>query len=82
MADNITGYQWGDDGSYIGPYTFPNNGDQEAVHLPPRTTLTPPPADIPAGHEAAMDVATGAWVIRLEDLGWMATETLTDPGKP
>lgn len=82
MSNTITGYQWGDDGAYIGPYTFPNNADQEAIHLPPRTTLTPPPTDIPAGHEAAINPDHATWIVRLEDLGWMATETLTDPGKP
>jgi hypothetical protein len=67
----ITGYQWGDDGSFIGPYAFPNNLDQEAIHLPPCTTLIAPPTDVPAGMEAAWDAFTEDWVMREEDLSWM-----------
>ena len=43
MQKRLTGYQWGENGNYIGPYSFDNNLDKEAIHLPPRTTLTPPP---------------------------------------
>lgn len=71
-ADNmITGYQYGDDCSYTGPYTFPDNKDKDAVHLPPHTTLLVPPIDLPAGMEAAFNVKTGRWEIRPEDLSWM-----------
>lgn len=63
---HYTGYQWGDDGSYIGTYAFDSVGD--TPHLPPRTTLVPPPACAP-GTEAAWDGAD--WVVRAEDLGWM-----------
>lgn len=71
MENLITGYQYGDDFSFIGPYPFYDNLDQDGAHLPPRTTLIAPPADIPPGHEAAFDVATDAWIIRPEDLSWM-----------
>lgn len=80
MNDFITGYQWGDDGSYIGTYQFPDNKDQVAVYLPPNTTLTPPPSVILAGYEAAINSDKVTWGIRLEDLGWMSVENLTDPG--
>lgn len=76
----VTGYQYGDDCSYIGVYQFPNNEDQKAVHLPPNTTLIAPPVNIAAGYEAAFNVDTGQWHVRLEDLGWMTLQTTTDPG--
>lgn len=43
MEEIITGYQWGDDNTFIGEYIFPNNLDKEDIHLPPRTTLIAPP---------------------------------------
>ena len=71
----LTGYQWGADLSYIGSYQFPANMDQEAVHLPPNTTLQAPPAGLAVGKEAAFDTATDSWVVRDEDLSWMDTES-------
>jgi hypothetical protein len=47
----ITGYQWGDHNQFIGEYTFPNNLDQDAIHMPPRTTLVRVPSPIPSGTE-------------------------------
>lgn len=76
----IKGYQWGDDGSFIGVYPFPNNQDKEEIHLPPRTTLIAPPTIIPAGYEAAFDVSTQKWVIRVENLSWFSMQTIGDPG--
>lgn len=64
----ITGYQWGDTGAFIGIYEFPNNLDQNKIHMPPKTTLIEPPSGIASGQEAAWDVATGAWIVRAEDL--------------
>jgi len=64
MPDQITGYQWGDCGRYIGPYTFENNRDQERVHLPPRTTLVAPPTGLPVDEEAAWEPARGRWIVR------------------
>lgn len=76
MSIMLTGYQWGDDNSYIGTYLFPNNEDQEYVHLPPRTTLIPPPYPDP-GYEAAIDLITGLWITRPENLSWVtSTEVL------
>lgn len=69
--ETITGYQWGDDMSYIGAYQFERNLDQMAIHLPPRTTLQPPPAGLAIGKEAAYDEDQAAWVVRNEDLSWM-----------
>jgi hypothetical protein len=39
----LTGYQWMDNGKLSGEYKFPNNKDQEDVHMPPNTTLIKPP---------------------------------------
>lgn len=64
MEDMITGYQYGDDFRFTGPYPFPNNKDQEAVRLPPRTTLQAPPEVTAAGQAVFFDQATGTWVIR------------------
>lgn len=44
MNEIITGYQYGSiHGEYRGIYNFPNNLDKEDIHLPPLTTLIPPP---------------------------------------
>lgn len=39
----ITGYQYKANGRYNGKYVFPNNLDSLEIHLPPMTTLVPPP---------------------------------------
>ena len=58
----ITGYQYSPESMrYTGPYTFPNNLDKKAVHLPPNTVLDEPPAT-PAGKAAFRE--DGAWVVR------------------
>lgn len=45
MENTIIGYQYSPkDGKYIGVYAFPNNLDQDDVHLPPFTILEAPPA--------------------------------------
>ncbi len=64
MEKLITGYQYGDDFRYIGPYQFPDNQDKEAVHWPPRTTMQVPPEVTTAGQAVFFDQATGAWVVR------------------
>lgn len=44
----ITGYQYSPvHNGYIGIYKFPNNKDKEEIHLPPYTTLVPPPEPWP-----------------------------------
>ena len=44
MSDVIKGYQFSPvDGRFIGEYEFPNNQDRDEIHLPPFTTLKPPP---------------------------------------
>jgi len=74
----VTGYQWGDDLSYIGPYEFPIP-PTGVPHVPPRTTLTIPPA-APEGYEAAMDLSSGEWFVRPEDLSWMSGVGNLAPG--
>ena len=63
MEEMITGYQWGDSGAFIGAYSFPNNKDKVAVHMPPRTTMIQPPI-APAGKEAAYNEQAGEWYLR------------------
>lgn len=72
----VTGYQYGDNLSFIGIYTFPDNGDQVAAHMPPRTTLLAPPLGLDAGTEAAFNTETGTWEVRPEDLSWMDEDSL------
>jgi len=58
----VTGYQWGEGFRYIGPYTFEKNGDQEAIHMPPNTTLIEPP-EVPPGKYAVWMEAREQWVL-------------------
>jgi len=51
--DFITGYQYGDKNQYIGEYQFPNNLDQDSIHMPLNTTLIEPPVE--AGKQAFWD---------------------------
>lgn len=74
----IIGYQWGDDLSYIGTYEFPVPPNGEP-HMPPRTTLVAPPV-VPDGYEAAMDVSSGTWIVRPEELSWMTVPQNLAPG--
>lgn len=62
MNKTITGYQYSPtDGHFTSEYSFPNNMDKEEIHLPPFTTLTAPPRDVPIGMWA---VRKGeAWVL-------------------
>lgn len=59
----ITGFQWGDGNRFIGPYEFENNKDQEAIHLPPKTTLIEPPAP-ESGKVILWDVARSRWFLQ------------------
>lgn len=44
MEEMITGYQYGPiHGDFRCVYEFPNNMDKEEIHMPPFTTLVPPP---------------------------------------
>lgn len=63
MEKMMTGYQYGDDGRFIGPYQFPDNKDKTTVHLPPNTTLSEPPKDIATGQAAFFDAATDSWLV-------------------
>lgn len=68
MESFITGYQWGDTGVFIGPYTFPLNLDGEQIHLPPNTTLIKP-LDVEIDQEAAWDGAN--WFSRRLELAFL-----------
>lgn len=61
----ITGYQWGQDFRYIGPYQFEKNMDREEVYLPSsmKMTLVEPP-EIPSGQFAQWDVESKSWNLR------------------
>ena len=44
MEQLVKGYQYSPNtGQYMGEYVFPNNLDKDEIHLPPYTTLIPPP---------------------------------------
>ncbi len=69
MKKRLTGYQWGDNGIYIGPYEFDNNQDKEEVHLPPRTTLIKPPKKLAVDEEAAWNGEK--WIVRRLSLAYL-----------
>jgi hypothetical protein len=65
QIDYILGYQYNPENLYfIGSYTFPNNLDKEEIHLPPFTTLTPPPENIPNGFRAYW--REGEWSVEVD----------------
>ncbi|MEB0137988.1 MULTISPECIES: hypothetical protein [unclassified Undibacterium] len=76
---HVTGYQWGDDGGYIGPYQFEKNRDKPEIHLPPRTTLLAPPGDLPVDLEAAWDGSQ--WICRRLCLSYLPDRVLVG-GEP
>lgn len=63
MQEYITGYYYGNNYQYIGPFTFHNNLDKEEVHVPPMVTLVKPPesTDILCPF---WNPETKAWVLR------------------
>lgn len=62
MEQTIKGFQYDPKtGRYVGEYDFPNNMDQEEIHLPPNTTLERPPA-CEAGQIPVM--VDGVWVVQ------------------
>ena len=56
METMIKGYHYKSNKRFAGVYEFPNNLDKEEIHMPPNTTLVPPPV-IPTGKEALWDGA-------------------------
>ena len=46
---------------FIGEYFFPNNEDKDEIHMPPNTTLVPPPDGVPDGFSVYW--RDGAWVL-------------------
>lgn len=65
QIDYILGYQYSPEKLYfIGVYEFPNNLDKEEIHLPPFTTLTAPPNDIPNGSRAYWH--NGQWSVEVD----------------
>lgn len=65
----ITGYQYGDYGHYIGTYRFEKNKDKDDIHIPPRTTLKPPPTEFQTDEEVHFDGTD--WAIRKITLPWL-----------
>nr|WP_315237725.1 hypothetical protein [uncultured Albidiferax sp.] len=70
----VTGYQWGDDLSFIGTYQI-TSIEGQAVHVPPRTSLHAPALPAPAGEEFWFNVVADAWQLREEDISWMDEAT-------
>ena len=70
----ITGYQYGDYGHFIGEYRFEKNRDKPAIHMPPRTTLEPPPNDHDMDQEPFFNGK--AWEIRKLALPWLPDREL------
>lgn len=70
----ITGYQYGDDGQFIGKYRFEKNRDKEEIHCPPCTTLQPPPTDLPVDEEAYFDGQQ--WQVRRLSMAWLPDREL------
>lgn len=79
MPAQLTGYQWGDRGTFIGSYTFDNNGDQDKVHLPPRTTLIEPPA-VAVDEEAVWEAARGRWITRRIEMAHLVAREVPNVG--
>lgn len=78
QPDTVVGYQYSPQTQvFIGEYSFPNNKDKLEIHLPPHTTLTPPPA-IPEGQAAYW--REGQWVLDAAPLsGIFKPEEPLDP---
>jgi hypothetical protein len=72
----ITGYQYGDNGQFIGEYRFEKNRDKEEIHCPPCTTLQPPPTNLPVDEEAYFDGKQ--WQVRRLSLSWLPDRELPD----
>lgn len=78
LPDTVTGYSYMADGTYAGEYVFPRNKDKEEIHVPPFTTLVPPPM-ILAGKKATWNGL--AWA--LSDLPlpqWLEDYEYPQPG--
>jgi hypothetical protein len=74
MPAMVTGYQYGDDGQFIGEYRFEKNRDKEGIHCPPCTTLQPPPIELPVDEEAYFDGQQ--WQVRRLALSWLPDREL------
>jgi len=55
MEKLITGYQYNEDGFFIGIYKFHKNLDKDEIHLPHNTTLTPIPEGLEDGQVVKWD---------------------------
>ena len=51
----LIGYQYNDNGAFIGAYAFEKNGDTEAVYLPRNITLLMPPDNVAIDQEVYFD---------------------------
>lgn len=62
METMIKGYQWRTNMTFLDEYMFYTNSESTNVHLPPNTTLIPPPTT-PEGCEAVWD--GNKWFLRM-----------------
>lgn len=61
----VVGYQFNPvNGEFMGEYRFPNNKDKDSIHVPPNTTLTPPPSESSQGERPFWDGEQ--WVLKAD----------------
>jgi hypothetical protein len=74
----ITGYQFcPDHGEFRCVYKFPNNKDKDEIHLPPYTTLVPPPSQYPSSLIPCW--ADKEWILKpINEVGNITTRTIPE----
>ncbi|TDK65965.1 hypothetical protein [Sapientia aquatica] len=73
----LTGYQYNDEGTYVGPYQFEKNMDSDEVYLRKGITLIAPPLDVPVDQEAYFDGAK--WATRNLTLSYLPDRVIPSP---